>query len=81
MKDESLSKSFTYYYKIPMREDQVELYQDGWEFSNKTILSEMSRQGLIVENNESIQVLFNTRFDICATYPEYLIVPKALTGE
>ena len=41
----------------------------------------MSRQGLIVENNESIAVLFNTRFDICATYPEYLIVPKALTGE
>ena len=46
MKDESLSKSFPYYYKVPILEGQTELYKDGWEFSKLDIAQEVLRQGV-----------------------------------
>jgi hypothetical protein len=43
MKDESLSKSFPYYYKIPMVVGQAENYKDGWDFSKIDISQEALR--------------------------------------
>ena len=55
-------------------------YKNGWN-TYVDIVDEVRRQGIDLETSEHFQLLDNSYFDICATYPAKFVVPESMSRE
>jgi len=70
--------TFPYVHKIDVNDKNWENYRDGWSLYTD-IKKEAARQGINFATSEQFQLLDNSDFRLCATYPSKLIVPKAMS--
>ena len=71
--------AFPYDFKIEVTHKNWMNYVDGWSLY-PDIRSEMTRQGVDLNNSEQFRLYHNQGFKLCMTYPEHLVVPKAINN-
>ena len=71
---------FAYHYRININDDNWVYYSDGWSIYSD-ITQDAKRMGINLSNSQLFRVCNNEQFQICATYPKKIIVPKAMRDE
>ena len=69
--------AFAFTYKIDVNDQNWVNYVDGWSLF-LDIRSEIQRQGVDLRRSEQFRLFSNEKFDLCRTYPSFIVVPRAV---
>ena len=72
---------FPFHYKIDVNDTNWARFKDGWSLY-KDIRADAGRMGVnLGSGNSQFRLVDNNNYEICATYPGYLIVPRAMKDD